>query len=107
MDLKQVARRELFRITDEELNPGWYKDPKLLERRDKLLNLLGMPNEQRRLDESLEDYQERMAILFFSIRPGLEDKVIALLKDGKPMKQIEAELGVPMKNIRFLRKKYL
>lgn len=106
MNLKQVARRELSRITDEELNPGWYKDPKLLERRDKLLILLGTPNEQRNPGESREAYRERMANLYFMTHPGLEEQVITMIKARKPKKRIQSELGIPMRIVQFLCNKY-
>ena len=37
---QRQARRELFMLTDEELNPEWFNDPEKVKRRDELLGII-------------------------------------------------------------------
>lgn len=107
MSIKQIARRELFRITDEELNPGWYNDPQLVKERDRLMVILGMSLDPIREEgESKEAYRQRACQYFFDVRPGLEEHVVKCLRAGKKIKQISEENDIPTMKMNYLREKY-
>ena len=85
---QRQARRELFMLTDEELNPEWFNDPEKVKRRDELLGII-------------EKYQR-----YLDKRPGLEAAVVKMLLEKKLSKEIRDELKMDFKVIAFCRRKY-
>lgn len=86
-------------MTDPEFNPEWDKEPANLKRRDELLLILN------RLDG--EPVAENNWQRYFDKRPGLEDKVLGLLKNGATGPEIFEEVGVNIQRpVAYLRRKY-
>lgn len=94
--LQKYARRELYRLTDEELHPDWFRDPEKVKRKDALLKILE--------PELTED--ELMAA-YFAKRPGMKEKVLLLMAKGATNSEIHEVIGVgTSKPYAYLRKKY-
>lgn len=95
----KAARRELFMMTDPEFNPDWDKDPSNIKRRNELLLIL------YRIDN--EPVAENCWQRYFDKRPGLEDKVLGLLRNGATGPEIFEEVGVNIQRpVAYLRSKY-
>ena len=100
---KRQARLELFRLTDEELFPDWYKDLEKIKRRDKLMRIL---ERQAPLVES-EESKYRRYQQYLDKRPGMEEKIVAALESGKNNRAIYGIIGVKYGQvIAHVRKKY-
>lgn len=93
---QREAKRELFLLTDEDLNPHWFDNPRLVKRRDELLAILEPePTE----DDLMEEY--------FTKRPGLKDSILSLLESGATNTKIYETIGVcTQKPVGYLRRKY-
>lgn len=92
-----LARRELFMLTDEELNPEWFKDPEIIKRRDELLKIVDPePTE-------VDIFQN-----YFCQRPYLEKKIVEMLRAGYTNTAIYDACGVSVgsKKINYLKKKH-
>lgn len=95
----KAARRELFMLTDEEINPGWDKNPANVKRRDELLAIIDRLRNKPVAENSWQRY--------FDKRPGLEDRVVGLLKSGVTSSEIYATVGVNIQRpVAYLRRKY-
>ncbi|WP_141108425.1 hypothetical protein [Enterococcus sp. 5B3_DIV0040] len=105
--LKKLARKALFELTDEEYHPNWFNDPQAIKRRDRLLVILGTPIDPvRKPGETKEAFQQRACQYFFDVRPGLEKQVVFDLLAGQTLKQVSEAYQVPLSRLRYLRKKY-
>ena len=96
---QRQARRELFMLTDEELNPDWFNDPEKAKRRDELLEIIEY--HEPALMSGDEKYQR-----YLDRRPGLEAAVVKMLFEKKLSKEIRDELKMDFKVIAFCRRKY-
>lgn len=96
---QRQARRELFMLTDEELNPEWFNDPEKVKRRDELLGIIEYREPVVMSDD--EKYQR-----YLDKRPGLEATVVKMLLEKKLSKEIRDELKMDFKVIAFCRRKY-
>lgn len=96
---QRQARRELFMLTDEELNPEWFNDPEKVKRRDELLVIIEYREPVVMSDD--EKYQR-----YLDKRPGLEAAVVKMLLEKKLSKEIRDELKMDFKVIAFCRRKY-
>ncbi|MGG5331644.1 hypothetical protein IGI46_002802 [Enterococcus sp. AZ163] len=95
----KAARRELFMLTDDEINPEWDKDPANIKRRDELLDII------ERLKNGPVEHNSYQR--YFDRRPGLEDRVLGLLRSGATGLEINAAVGVSIpRQIAYLRRKY-
>ncbi|HAP4164497.1 TPA: hypothetical protein IUV20_002585 [Enterococcus faecalis] len=105
--LKKLARKALFELTDEEYHPNWFNDPQAIKRRDQLLVILGTPIDPvRKVGETKEAFHQRACQYFFDVRPGLEEQVVSDLLAGKTLKQVSEMYQVPLSRLRYLREKY-
>ena len=89
---QRQARRELFMLTDEELNPEWFNDPEKVKRRDELLGIIEYREPVVMSDD--EKYQR-----YLDKRPGLEAAVVKMLLEKKLSKEIRDELKMDFKVI--------
>ena len=96
---QRQAKRELFMLTDEELNPEWFNDPEKVKRRDELLGIIEYREPVVMSDD--EKYQR-----YLDKRPGLEAAVVKMLLEKKLSKEIRDELKMDFKVIAFCRRKY-
>ena len=94
---QRQARRELFMLTDEELNPEWFNDPEKVKRRDELLGIIEYREPVVMSDD--EKYQR-----YLDKRPGLEAAVVKMLLEKKLSKEIRDELKMDFKVIAYVRK---
>lgn len=95
----KAARRELFALTDCEINPDWDKDPAKFKRRDELLMII----DRLRNKPVAENGWQR----YFDKRPGLEDRVVGMLKSGATNSEIYSAVGVTIhRQVAYLRRKY-
>ncbi|MDT2690922.1 hypothetical protein P7E30_12010 [Enterococcus gallinarum] len=105
--LKKLARKALFELTDEEYHPNWFNDPQAIKRRDRLLVILGDPIDPvRKVGETEEAFQKRRCQHFFDVRPGLEERVLSDLLAGKKVKHVSEAYQIPPSKLTYLRKKY-
>ncbi|OTO01224.1 hypothetical protein [Enterococcus sp. 5B3_DIV0040] len=105
--LKKLARKALFELTDEEYHPNWFNDPQAIKRRDRLLVILGTPIDPvRKVGETKEAFHQRACQYFFDVRPGLEERVISDLLAGKKVKHVSEAYQIPPSKLTYLRKKY-
>lgn len=90
------AKKELFLLTNEYLNPNWFDNPRLVQRRNELLNILEpAPTENDLMEE------------YFLKRPGLKETILSLLEDGATNTKIYKTIGVAtQKPVGYLRRKY-
>lgn len=94
---QRVARRELYKLTDEELDPNWFNNPEKLKRRDELLKIVDpIPTEE----DVIKNY--------FYQRPYLEKKIVEMLRAGMTHGAIyeACEINVGSKKLNYLRKKH-
>lgn len=96
-ELQRLARRELFILTDEELNPEWFKDPEIIKRRDELLKIVDPEPTETDIFQN-----------YFYQRPYLEKKIVEMLRAGYTNTAIYDACGVSVgsKKINYLRKKH-
>lgn len=95
----KAARRELFMLTDPEIDPYWHENPVKIKRRDELLELM---NVEAAGPTPCDKWQR-----YFDKRPGLEDLVVELLRSNATSNEIFAAVGVNIQRpLAHLRRKY-
>ena len=84
-ELQKLARRELFILTDEEINPEWFNDPEKVSPSE-LLNIR---------------YQR-----YLSQRPGMEQQIVELIKQGRTITQMREVFRIDSKIFAYVRRKH-
>ena len=93
---QRKAQKELFLLTNEYLDPDWYKDPVKVKRRNELIAIL-----------EPEPTEEELMELYFARRPGVKERVMLLMANGATNTEVHKAIGVATgKPITYLRKKY-
>lgn len=93
---QRKAQKELFLLTNEYLDPNWYKDPEKVKRRDELLAIL-----------EPEPTEEELMELYFAKRPGVKEQIMLMMSKGATNTEVHKAIGVATgKPITYLRKKY-
>lgn len=93
---QRKAQKELFLLTNEYLDPDWYKDPVKVKRRDELIAIL-----------EPEPTEEELMELYFAKRPGVRERIMLLMANGATNTEVHKVIGVATgKPITYLRKKY-
>lgn len=93
---QRKAQKELFLLTNEYLDPNWYKDTGKVKRRDELLAIL-----------EPEPTEEELMELYFARRPGVKEQIMLMMSKGATNTEVHKAIGVATgKPITYLRKKY-
>lgn len=99
---QKKAWKEILLITNEDFNPNWFEDTKMVQRHKELLEIIDPDSPGWKRVLTREELSQKQ----LDARNGLEEEIIKLVKDKIPQSRISRQLKIALFLITYVRKKH-